>query len=43
MGLFERLTGPEYLEFVGRMYGLDKATTRKRGEELLETRSRPAR
>jgi len=36
MGLFERLTGPEYLEFVGRMYGLDKATTRKRGEELLE-------
>src|SRR5262244_3701225 len=36
MGLFERLTGPEYLEFVGRMYGLDKATTRKRSEELLE-------
>src|SRR5271156_5638786 len=21
MGLFERLTGPEYLDFVGRMYG----------------------
>ena len=36
MGLFERLTAPEYLEFVGRMYGLDKATTRKRSEELLE-------
>jgi ABC-2 type transport system ATP-binding protein len=36
MGLFERLTAPEYLEFVGRMYGLDRATTRKRGEELLE-------
>ena len=36
MGLFERLTGPEYLEFVGRMYGLDRATTRKRSEELLE-------
>jgi len=36
MGLFERLTAPEYLEFVGRMYGLDKPTTRKRGEELLE-------
>ena len=36
MGLFERLTGPEYLEFVGRMYGLDKPTTRKRSEELLE-------
>src|SRR5215469_3462436 len=27
MGLFERLTGPEYLHFVGRMYGLDKPTT----------------
>lgn len=36
MGLFERLTGPEYLRFVGRMYGLDKATTEKRSEELLE-------
>src|ERR1043166_5485791 len=36
MGLFERLNAPEYLEFVGRMYGLDKATTRKRSDELLE-------
>jgi len=36
MGLFERLNAPEYLEFVGRMYGLYKATTRKRSEELLE-------
>ncbi len=36
MGLFERLTGPEYLRFVGRMYGLDKGTTEKRSEELLE-------
>ena len=36
MGLFERLTAPEYLGFVGRMYGLDKPTTRKRSEELLE-------
>src|SRR5947209_12023693 len=27
MGLFERLTGAEYLNFVGRMYGLDHATT----------------
>src|SRR5499427_4766795 len=36
MGLFERLTAPEYLEFVGRMYGLDKPTTRKRSEELLD-------
>src|ERR1700720_4678732 len=24
MGLFERLTGTEYLHFVGRMYGLDR-------------------
>jgi len=36
MGLFERLTGVEYLTFVGRMYGLDKATTKQRSEELLE-------
>ncbi len=36
MGLFERLTGKEYLRFVGRMYGLDRATTEKRTEELLE-------
>ncbi len=36
MGLFERLTGIEYLRFVGRMYGLDKATTEKRADELLE-------
>jgi ABC-2 type transport system ATP-binding protein len=36
MGLFERLTGAEYLNFVGRMYGLDKATTRQRSGELLE-------
>jgi ABC-2 type transport system ATP-binding protein len=36
MGLFERLTGSEYLHFVGRMYGLDNATTEKRTAELLE-------
>ncbi len=36
MGLFERLTGSEYLHFVGRMYGLDRATTRLRSDELLE-------
>jgi ABC-2 type transport system ATP-binding protein len=36
MGLFERLTGSEYLNFVGRMYGLDRATTRQRSDELLE-------
>jgi ABC-2 type transport system ATP-binding protein len=36
MGLFERLTGSEYLNFVGRMYGLDRATTRQRSAELLD-------
>jgi ABC-2 type transport system ATP-binding protein len=36
LGLFERLTGVQYLRFVGRMYGLDKPTTEKRAEELLE-------
>jgi ABC-2 type transport system ATP-binding protein len=36
MGLFERLTGTEYLQFVGQMYGLDRATTRRRSAELLE-------
>ena len=36
MGLFERLTGSEYLRFVGRMYGLDRTTTEKRSQELLE-------
>lgn len=36
MGLFERLTGIEYLRFVGRMYGLDRPTTEKRADELLE-------
>ena len=36
MGLFERLTGLEYLTFVGRMYGLDRATTLQRANELLE-------
>jgi ABC-2 type transport system ATP-binding protein len=36
MGLFERLTGMEYLKFVGRMYGLDNATTQRRSEELLD-------
>jgi len=36
MGLFERLTGAEYLHFVGRMCGLDLPTTRQRSEELLD-------
>ena len=36
MALLGRLTAPEYLHFVGRMYGLDAATTNQRTEELLE-------
>jgi ABC-2 type transport system ATP-binding protein len=35
MGLFERLTGSEYLNFVGRMYGLDRETSKRRCDELL--------
>ena len=36
MALFGRLTGAEYLNFVGRMYGLDRETAAKRTAELLE-------
>lgn len=36
MALLGRLTASEYLHFVGRMYGLDRATTAQRTEELLE-------
>jgi ABC-2 type transport system ATP-binding protein len=36
MGLFERLTGAEYLRFVGQMYRLDRATTQHRSDELLD-------
>src|ERR1017187_6948911 len=36
MALFGRLTASEYLRFVGRMYGLDQATTLQRTNELLE-------
>ena len=36
MALFGRLTGSEFLNFAGRMYGLDRETTAKRTEELLE-------
>jgi ABC-2 type transport system ATP-binding protein len=34
--LYERLTGAEYLNFAGRMYGLSRADTRIRAAELLE-------
>jgi ABC-2 type transport system ATP-binding protein len=33
--LFERLTGPEYLRFVGRMYALPRLLIDARSEELL--------
>src|ERR1700684_4354425 len=36
MALFGRLTGSEYLNFVGRIYGLDRATAAKRTAELLD-------
>lgn len=36
MALFGRLTGAEYLRFVGRMYGLDRETAAARAAELLE-------
>jgi ABC-2 type transport system ATP-binding protein len=35
MGLFERLTGAEYLNFVGQMFGLDRETSKRRSDELL--------
>lgn len=36
LALFGRLTAPEYLNFVGRMYGLDARTTAERSAELLD-------
>jgi ABC-2 type transport system ATP-binding protein len=33
--LFDRLTGAEFLEFVGRMYGLARPVARERSRELL--------
>lgn len=36
MALFGRLTGSEYLNFVGRMYGLDRSVTAQRAAELLD-------
>jgi ABC-2 type transport system ATP-binding protein len=36
MALMGRLTASEYLHFVGSMYGLDRATTHRRSEELLD-------
>jgi ABC-2 type transport system ATP-binding protein len=36
LALFGRLTGSEYLNFVGRMYGLDRKTAAQRAAELLD-------
>ena len=36
LALFGRLTASEYLRFAGRMYGLDRDTTNRRTEELLD-------
>jgi ABC-2 type transport system ATP-binding protein len=36
LALFGRLTGAEYLNFVGRMYGLDRKTAAQRAGELLD-------
>jgi len=36
MALMGRLTAPEYLRFVGRMYGLEREIVNRRTEELLE-------
>lgn len=40
--LFDRLTGGEYLEFVGRMYGLDRTTAIERARGLLDLFELPA-
>jgi ABC-2 type transport system ATP-binding protein len=34
--LFDHLTGGEFIEFVGRIYGLDRPVARERAGELLE-------
>src|SRR6478672_4631856 len=34
--LFDHLTGAEFVEFVGRIYGLDRAVARERAQELLD-------
>jgi ABC-2 type transport system ATP-binding protein len=36
LALFGRLTGSEYLNFAGRMYGLDRDTAAQRTKELLD-------
>jgi ABC-2 type transport system ATP-binding protein len=36
LALFDRLTGPEYLTFVGRMHRMERSVMRARTDELLE-------
>jgi ABC-2 type transport system ATP-binding protein len=36
LALFERLTGTQLLNFIGRMYGLSRETAAERGSELLD-------
>lgn len=36
LALFDRLTAAEYLNFVGRLYGLDRTTVARRASELLD-------
>jgi ABC-2 type transport system ATP-binding protein len=36
LALLDRLSGPQYLRFVGRMYGLEDAVIDRRREELFE-------
>lgn len=33
--LFDHLTGPEFIEFAGRLYGLDRSIARERAAELM--------
>ncbi len=40
--LFDRLTGAEFLEFVGRMYGLERGVAIERARGLLELLELPA-
>jgi ABC-2 type transport system ATP-binding protein len=35
-GLYERMTAPAYLDFFGRVHGMDAATRKQRIDELLE-------
>ena len=34
--LFDHLTGVEFVEFVGRLHGLERSTARERAAELIQ-------